>query len=133
MCPIKKFDNKHSLFYLTLGPYLSRKEIVKELGSPVWDEENKLWFVALSNRQSVMGFCAVTFQKKWATCCSDFVLPHIRRQGIYKMLFKKRFECLKGWQIRATATDMSKEIYLKAGFYETGKRGRFYLLQRRQD
>jgi GNAT superfamily N-acetyltransferase len=107
-----------------VGPYLSRREIVAELGSPVWDDDEKQWYVADSATLGVLGLCAVHRD----AVCSFYVNPDSRRQTIgYALLHHvtSRHDVLT-----ATATDASRDLFGYLGFVEVGTRGRFTLMRR---
>ena len=106
-----------------MGPYLSRREIVAELGFPVWDEDGKTWFVAVDNGR-VVGFCARVDDAPGHVFKSAYVLPHCRRHGIYRELFARRIDGLVG-PISSTVTDAALPMFVAYGFTVTGKRGRY--------
>jgi hypothetical protein len=116
-------SNKNRMFYGLLGRFLSRREIVKELGSPVWDDPGKTWIVALDGVR-VVGFCAYRYASKRTELCSDWVTPDRRHEGIYHAMFSKRLESIDG-PMRATVTDAALPTFLEHGFERVGQRGRF--------
>lgn len=115
-------DNTSPLFYSLLGPFLSRREIVRELGATVWDEDGKQWVVAMEG-SNVAGFAGL----KGNLCCSDYVLPEYRQNGLYGELMRRRLQ-LSVEPKRAVATDASLPAFIKAGFKATGARGRYTLV-----
>lgn len=101
-----------------------------ELGSPVWDEDDKVWTIGLDNKGKVLGFVAHVCKNMQLTFCSDFVVPESRRKGIYSMLMQERLKLIPAYyRIKATATDMSLHEYLKQGFEKKGVRGRFHVVE----
>lgn len=50
--------NTDPRFYPTLGPFLSRREVVRHVGDTIWDDDAKTWLVAL-DADTVTGFIAV--------------------------------------------------------------------------
>jgi GNAT superfamily N-acetyltransferase len=126
---IARLTNSDADFYSLIGPFLSRREIVKELGFPIWDDSDKTWFVA-SERGRVMGFAAVRFEKRKAVLCSAYVLPDHRRKGIYKKLAEARLAwiaSLKGQvdTIASVATEASLPLLKKKGFKVVRAVGRY--------
>lgn len=118
-------------FYALLGPFLSRRKIVAELGAPVWDDDGKVWFVALVDG-AVAGFRAVTVKGRVATFCSAFVLPAHRRQGIYTALIADALDYARTVADAAKATVRADAVPAleAAGFKATGTRGTFALMER---
>lgn len=47
---VRVITNTDPGFYPLLGPFLARREVVKTVGGPLWDDDTKTWFVALSLR-----------------------------------------------------------------------------------
>lgn len=116
--------NDDPRFYPLIGPFLSRREIVAELGFPVWDEEGKTWFVAIENG-SAIGFCAVRRDGKGAVFCSDYVIPVYRRRGLYTRLFEARLAWLQGrckGHFRAVVTPSALPVFKAHGFTPSGGR-----------
>lgn len=118
-------------FYSLLGPFLSRREIVAELGAPVWDDDEKTWFV-VHIKGAVAGFRAVTVKGRVATFCSAYVLPAHRRQGIYAALIADALDYARGVadSAKATVRADAAPALKAAGFKATGTRGQFTLMER---
>jgi hypothetical protein len=121
--------NQFDEFYSLMGPFLSNRIVVRELGSPVWDDRGKNWIIA-SDDSGVVGFCAYTIRRGVAHLSSDYVLPSARRNGIYRQIFRTRLQCLGDMPMVAAATDASKAQYLGAGFTERARRGRYTYVER---
>ena len=120
----KHLTNNDPEFYTLVGPLLSRREIVKELGNAVWDDDGKQWTVAIADNE-VLGICAAHQN----AVCSFYVKPGNRGMTIgYALLH----ECLKANQevTSAVATDASYDLFDAAGFKETGSRGKYKLMTR---
>lgn len=55
-----ELTNTDKRFYLTLGPFLANRDVVKQVGGPIWDDDTKTWLVAVDKRtKKVLGFVAV--------------------------------------------------------------------------
>ena len=115
-------------FYPLIGPYLSRREVVSEIGAPIWDDHGKVWTVALATAGDVLAFGAVVTRPGGSELCSDYVVPSARRRGLYAELLARRLDCLTG-RIRMTANANSLPAATAAGFVPTGQRGRFTRLE----
>jgi hypothetical protein len=124
---IRELTNTDDSFYSLVGPMLSRREIVAELGGPVWDDDQKRWQLAVTESGDVLAMLAV----KNGEVCSFYVTPGSRGLSVgYAMLH----HASRGHDgpMKATATDASRQLFLDAGFTETGQRGRFHLMRRGQ-
>lgn len=120
---IKMMMNEDRDFYEIMGPYLSRREIVKELGCPVWDDPGKLWFVA-TDESKVVGFAALVIRCGRAHFCSVWVRPEHRNQGIYKTLLRARIDYVDKMHLSAITIAMAKvcPILRQYGFVPGGGR-----------
>jgi GNAT superfamily N-acetyltransferase len=125
---IVTMTNQDDRFYSTLGPYFSRREIVKELGSPVWDDDGKEWFVVYRGR-TLVGFAALRQHGNHTSLVSAYVLPEHRKTGIYTALLRARVTGFDG-NLRAIATPEALPALKRAGFKATGKRGKFTVMDR---
>jgi len=89
-------------FYSIMGPFLSNREIVKELGAPVWDDPGKIWLIAIA-RGNPVGFAAIEPRKDNAVFVSAWVSPDFRGQGIYDRLVQERVAYVDAKHICATS------------------------------
>lgn len=121
---LKRLTNNHRAFYPTLGPFLSRRAIVKEIGGPIWDDDNKTWWVALRGK-TVLGFAAARDDTRHITFQSAYTLPDYRRQGIYRTLLQARLDVYTGHPIRAVCTPASLPVLLAHGFVVVRARGSY--------
>jgi ribosomal protein S18 acetylase RimI-like enzyme len=124
---VTRITNKDDNFYPLLGPFLSRRDIVSELGSPVWDDEGKEWFVVKRGRK-VAGFAAVRTVGKHVSLVSAYVIPAFRGQGLYRELIEARLDAINvvtTQDIRATATEAAVHALTAAGFKPVGTRGSY--------
>lgn len=129
---IVQTTNDDKSFYSVMGPYLSRREIVKELGYPVWDDQDKLWFVAKID-DKVAGFAAIRLDRKAAIFTSAWVKPDSRNQGIYNALTQARIEYVDAKHLTATtiATHTAVNTLLRFGFEEV-RQTKNYVHMRRE-
>ena len=128
---IRQIANSDPEFYELVGPFLSRREIVDELGAPVWDEDDKSWLVAVREANEVIGFVSVKPSASRLQIRSLYVLPEFRGDVIGAALVIRVLALWPG-TVEASATPASVELFGDCGFTETGKRGRFtrFLLER---
>jgi hypothetical protein len=121
---LKRLTNTDRSFYPTLGPFLSRRAIVKEIGGPIWDDDGKTWWAALAGRE-VAGFAAARDLGSHVVFQSAYTRAEYRRQGIYRALFYARMETFGGQAIRSVCTASSLPMFLSNGFTAVRNRGSF--------
>lgn len=127
---VRRMRREDADFHRIMGPYLSRREIVRELGSPVWDDAGKVWYIALDD--DVLGFAACIVRRARLVWCSDYVRPRFRGRGVYRALFEARLADLpKGATVESAVTAASLQTYLRHGFSVVGRRGRYALVRKR--
>ena len=126
---ISRLTNQEKGFYLLMGPFLSRRSIVSELGSPVWDDDGKEWFIA-TIRNKVVGFAAVKNSGSYHSLVSAYVLPENRRRGIYRQLLMERLKSIGEGPVKSTASPASVRALQSVGFKIVRKRGMFTVMER---
>lgn len=130
---IDRMTNDDPRFYMLLGPLIARREVVEELGSPVWDDDDKTWLIA-HNDEGTLGF--VAFQprarNRWLLCSLYVTMP-ARKEVIGTTLVLRVLMAVDGAQLDATATPASVELFRQCGFCERGTRGRFTLMRANAD
>ena len=126
---IRVIDHDEPDFYPLIGPFLARREIALEVGSPLWDEPGKHWLVALRDGR-VVGLCAWLRQRHHVRLLSAYVVPEYRRQGVYAALFASRLEAVGAIDLRSTVTPASLGTFLRAGFRIDRRRGRYAFVHR---
>lgn len=120
-------DNSDPTFYDILGPLLSRREVVEDLGSPVWDEDGKQWHAAIEDTSNhVLGMVGVNGN----TVASFYVRPGSRGKSIGYALLHRAIDKAERTILKATVTDAALALFEMAGFKETGRRGRFHIMNR---
>lgn len=128
---IQRMTNEDERFYATLGPWLSRRSVVNELGSPIWDDDGKEWFVAFRGRKLV-GFAALRRVGQHLSLVSAYVLPEHRRQGVYAALVRARVEAAGSEALKAVATADAVPALKRAGLKQSGERGKYTVMERAQ-
>lgn len=115
--------NTDPRFYPLLGPYLARRAIIQAVGGPLYDDDGKIWFVAVEDH-NVAGFSAIQFRADEAHFCSDYVRPEYRRQGIHRRFISERLAYVAGQVKRATATATVQGLlsYRQHGFVAEAKK-----------
>lgn len=124
---IQRTSNTDPMFYVVLGPLLSRREVVSELGAPVWDDNDKKWLIAVTDLDEVLGMIAVRAGREM---CSFYVTPNSRGRSVGYALLHNAILGTNNRPLKATVTAAGLSVFNLAGFSETGKRGAFHLLSR---
>lgn len=131
---IIKLTNQDKDFYNFVGPFLANRKIAKEMGTPLWDDDEKVWFVAVKDGEGI-ATCAYTLNKKKdkATLRSSYVKEEYREHGLYHKMFKIRLEALKKLKVKevvGTATAKSKPIYEQFGFKFDIPKGKYFYMRK---
>ena len=124
---IERMTNSDPRFYGLMGPYMARRDIVGELGSPIWDDDDKLWFVAFGEH-CVVGFASARSEGAVVKMSSAYVLPGARMSGVYTALLEARIDWAQGRAVLAVATPASAPILARRGFTKTRAKGRFSVM-----
>lgn len=121
-----EMTNEHPDFYRLVGPFLSRRAIAGELGYPVWDDDDKRWWVALDG-PTVLGFVALRPESGKTILTSAYVLPAHRKRGVYRQLFAARLAAAEalGRPIESTVMAAAAPAFEAAGFTRVRSRGRY--------
>jgi L-amino acid N-acyltransferase YncA len=122
---IKVITNADPSFYELIGPILSKREIVDELGGPVWDDNGKLWYVAITGEtKELLGVAAF----KGDRICSLYVTPSSRGKCVGYALLNQVVTHSDSLELKATATEASRGMFISFGFTEVGTKGQYFLL-----
>jgi GNAT superfamily N-acetyltransferase len=124
---IQELTNESPEFYPLLGPLLANREVVAELGAPVWDDAGKVWFVARAKGSGDLIGMVATLNR---SVCSLYVLPGNRGLLVGYALLQIAVSRAGVAPLRATATSASKPLFERLGFAETGTRGKFFVMKR---
>lgn len=120
-------------FYNLVGPFLGNRQVAKDLGMPIWNDSNREWVIALVDGKPIACSSIEFLQRPDKACLkSAWVKEDFRGRGIYTELLRRRIEIAQSRGIRlltATATELSLDILLKHGFRQTGRKGKYYLMQ----
>lgn len=121
---IKQWTNEFPAFYLKIGPFLGRRKVISEMGGPIYDEDGKLWFVAMKDNIEMVGFGALLTKGKYDYFCSAYTLPEYRGRQVHDKLVQARLEVCQN--IPATmAAPTTRKAYLRHGFKEVSKKGKY--------
>jgi hypothetical protein len=114
--------NTEKNFYEQIGPFIGKREVHKEIGIAIYDDNNKLWAIAKINNQ-VVGFAS----KKEKVISDCYVKKEHRRIGILTEILK--LICNES-KLKATCTQMSKGAFEKIGFIEKKQTNKFTYMEK---
>lgn len=124
---VRLMTNRQGGFYEAVGPFLGRRDIVKELGGPVWDDDGKTWSVAMSAGKAIACVGVMPTGK----IASLYVIPERRREGVATRLLEKALATAAVDAFSATATPASVKVFEQQGFIAVGMRGCYTLMEKR--
>ncbi len=120
-----EMTNRDPRFYPTVGPLLSRREVVGELGGPMWDDDDKDWIIAVGT-DGVYGVIA----RRRGTVVSLYVVLGQRGRFVGTTMLLRLILRAGGGKLRAIATPASLGLFAECGFKPVTKRGRYTVLER---
>lgn len=123
---IKEMTNQDGRFYDLVGPLLAQRAIAKEVGSPLWDDAQKVWHVAVTQSDEVIGLIAFDSSKQ--NICSFYVEPKSRGKLVGQALIHSVIQDAE-FPVSVVASENAKELFLLNGFREVGQRGRFSIME----
>jgi len=122
---IKRLTNQDKNFYNTLGPFLARRDIEREIGYKVYDDDGKEWLIA-TEMNKIIGFCYIQEKpKSHYRIGSCYVVDKYRQKGVFKELFKNAIKNIKGVATMTTKNKHLMGMLIKHGFTESKQRGSF--------
>lgn len=116
-------------FYATLGPFLANRDVVKQVGGPIWDDDTKTWFVLKDSKQGVLGFVAVALHGR-RTTVESLYLRDPSWERVARELVGAVVARYGDRPLYAVVRHASAYAYLDAGFEETGTTTEFTKLTR---
>ena len=123
---IIELTNANPEFYPLVGPWLARREIVEELGGPVWDDDDKHWIIAHNEKDGLLGMVAV----RRGMVCSLYVSPGARGQLAGTTMLLRLILRDGNKPLRAVATNASVSLFQGCGFKERRSHGRYHVMVR---
>jgi len=124
-------ENTDERFYSIMGKFLSKREIVKEIGINVWDDDNNKWFVVCDTDDKVMGFASVSIKNELGKINTLYVLPEYRKKGIGKTILSailKYSSENKILKLSVTSTEIGTQLYEKYNIVKVGTKGKYQIL-----
>lgn len=118
--------NTDPTFYPLLGPFLSRRAVVKAVGDTIWDDDTKTWCVAVTTDREVLGFAALNTRGRRWLAESLYTLPGYEQLG--ERLVHAVLKHAAGSPLHATVRPTVLAAYQQAGFVEVDRTARFVKL-----
>lgn len=113
-------------FFTMMGKYFSRKEIIKEMGSQLYSNENMLWYVLYNNINDVIGFASIEEKKDYYYLDNVYIIKKYRNNGYCKKIINKIINDNNKKPIKLIANnEIAIKMYKKYGFKEYGKNGSY--------
>ncbi len=123
--------NSDRAFYTTLGPYLSRRHIVAQVGGPIWDDDTKTWLVLKDAKKGVMGFVSVALHSNGRTHVESlYVRDPTWRRVATELVGHAADRFGKAVDLHAVVRRENAYAYADAGFAQTGETKEFVRLTR---
>jgi GNAT superfamily N-acetyltransferase len=128
---ITRKTNKDECFYGLIGPFLARREIEREIGYKIYDDDEKQWLIAIdtdpvTHNIRVIGFCYVLAKSKdHYQVGSCYVIEDYRHKGVFKKLLIEACSGIKGTVSLVTKNKNLITMLTKERFVRAGARGSF--------
>jgi len=116
--------NRDEGFYTLLGPFLARRDVEREIGYKIYDDDGKVWLIAMEN-EKIIGFCYLWEKPNRYQVGSCYVLEGRRQKGVFRKLLSAATKNIKGNVTLTTKNKNLKDMLLKEGFTAKQLRGSF--------
>jgi hypothetical protein len=121
---IVKRTNQDKDFYTLLGPFLAKRNIEKEIGYKIYDDDEKVWFIAIEMRK-IIGFCYLQKKANHYQIGSCYVVEEYRQKGIFRELFTEATKGIQGNVTLTTKNENLRKMLIEEGFEAKNQRGGF--------
>lgn len=99
-------------FYECMRPLFGSRKVAKEVGLPMFDDDNKQWFMAFDD--VLMGVASVRFGTLISDC---YVFTAFRRNGVFSEILSALLDGTEG-NMFANCTPSSVRAFANAGFHQ---------------
>lgn len=120
-------ENHSEQCLINLSKIAFNKNVFKELGYPIFSDENHVWYFLYHNNK-IIGFCSAIIKNKYTSFNHDYIIPEYRNIGGYDIIFNER---LKDYNknIKAVATKKSINTFLRNGFKIKKQTNNYYFIE----
>jgi hypothetical protein len=113
--------NTDPRFYQLIGPFLGRREVHRAVGSPVWDDDDKIWLIVTIDKK-VAGFLAYRSQRGLIAAESCFIARRDKAgsedPSVRSALLQKLIEVTNPSPLTAMVPNAVTDVYTELGFTE---------------
>ena len=120
---IIKINNGDEKFYQLIGKFLANRQVEKEIGYKIYDDDLKDWFFAVKNEE-LCGFCYRWKKPNHFQIGSCYVVESERNKGLMKKLINSVVGQTEGI-IKITCKETMMDLLLLEGFKKTKSTGKF--------
>ena len=99
-------------FYSLMGWFFGSRQVAKEVGINIYDDQNKRWFAAFEDGQ-IIGFASL----KGRLVSDCYVVPSKRSAGVFRGILTM-LEMASSGPLAANCTHASRKSFAIAGFVE---------------
>lgn len=114
--------NQHADFYRLLGPYLGSREVHKQVGGAIYDDDGKTWIVATDDGQ-VTGFIGILSGGRAGRGMAVAESCYLADEGdsaLLAILIRAAVATAAPTPVRATVRKDREAAYTSAGFTVAG-------------
>jgi GNAT superfamily N-acetyltransferase len=125
---IKETNHNDESFRIDMFPFFASRAVRRELGIALSSEDSYVWFIAYID-DVVAGFAALDV--KGTELRHAYIVPEHRGKGIYTQLLDARLKKARELglhTLKCVAAPDSVAILQKAGFAESGNRGKYTIM-----
>lgn len=120
---IRTMSNVHPEFYRLIGPLMGSREVEREVGIRLYDDEDKEWYTAWQGAAFV-GVASI----RGSVVSDCYVKPHFRCRGALTAMVQSIIMNHPG-KLRATCTKLSAGVFAEAGFKLVSQTKNFYKME----
>lgn len=124
-------QSRDDQFYALVGPYLASREVAKEIGYHIYDDEKTKWVISTTNAGKLRAFALIRLAGKTATVTACYTVAQYRNKGAMKQLMQFAISQIEHEAFRATANANSHQLFKSLGFKQLRKNGRFFVMELR--
>lgn len=125
---VSKVKTKSKSFYADIGPYLANREVSKEIGYHIYDDDKTDWFICRLGSELV-AFANCRRASNSVTICSCYTLADHRRKGAMRAIVTAIKSEYAGTLLRVSANVNSRSLFSSEGFKRVRDNGAFTVME----